>query len=158
MNLDQRTGLDDSDYLNIRFSKLNCFDKNVLLMIHEIYFSKRVESNGGQVFGLTESCAVAATALCFIIKSLSTGHQNIVGVYPIKNLKAETQKACFDKVMLLVYEIEFNIIGICVTNPANGGTFLCFLLPSQARINGEGCGRKGIRCKTFLPDYTNAYC
>ena len=98
MNLDQRTGLDDSDYLNIRFSKLNCFDKNVLLMIHEIYFSKRVESNGGQVFGLTESCAVAATALCFIIKSLSTGYQNIVGVYPIKNLKAETQKACFDKV------------------------------------------------------------
>ena len=31
MNLDQRTGLDDSDYLNIRFSKLNFFDRNVLL-------------------------------------------------------------------------------------------------------------------------------
>ena len=50
MNLDQRTGLDDSDYLNIRFSKLNFFDRNVLLMIDEIYLSKRVESSGGQVF------------------------------------------------------------------------------------------------------------
>ena len=43
MNLDQRTGLDDSDYLNIRFSKLNFFDRNVLLMIDEIYLSKCVE-------------------------------------------------------------------------------------------------------------------
>ena len=47
MNLDQRTGLNNSDYLNIRFSKLNCFDINVLLMIDEIYLSKRVESSGG---------------------------------------------------------------------------------------------------------------
>ena len=54
MNLDQRTGFYDSDYLNIRFLKLNCFDKNILLMIDEIYLSKRVESSGGQVFGLTE--------------------------------------------------------------------------------------------------------
>ena len=46
MNLDQRTGLDDSDYLNIRFSKLNFFDRNVLLMIDEIYLSKRVKSSG----------------------------------------------------------------------------------------------------------------
>ena len=67
MNLDQRTGFDDSDYLNIRFSKLIFFDRNILLMIHEIYLLKRVESSGGQVFGLTKSCAVAATALCFMI-------------------------------------------------------------------------------------------
>ena len=67
MNLDQRTGLDNSDYLNIRFSKLNRFDKNVLLMIDETYLSKRVKSSGGQVFGLTESYAVATTALGFMI-------------------------------------------------------------------------------------------
>ena len=128
MNLDQRTGLDDSDYLNIRFSKLNFFDRNVLLMIDEIYLSKRVESSGGQVFGLTESCAVAATALCFMIKSLSSGYQDMVGIYPIKNLKAESQKACFDKVMLLVHEIGFNVIGICVDNAsANRKFFKDFL-------------------------------
>ena len=123
MNLDQRTGLDDSDYLNIRFSKLNFFDRNVLLMIDEIYLSKRVESSGGQVFGLTESCAVAATALCFMIKSLSSDYQDMVGIYPIKNLKAETQKACFDKVMLLVHEIGFNVIGICVDNASANRKF-----------------------------------
>ena len=127
MNLDQRTGLDDSDYLNIRLSKLNFFDINVLLMIDEIY-SKHVESSGGQVFGLTESCAVAATALCFVIKSLSSGYQDMVGIYPIKNLKAETKKACFNKVMLLVHEIGFNVIGICVDNAsANRKFFKDFL-------------------------------
>ena len=65
---------------------------------------------------MTESCAVAATALYFMIKSLSSGHQDMIRIYPIKNLKAERQKTCFDKVMLLVHEIGFNIIGICVDN------------------------------------------
>ena len=115
MNLDQRTGLDDSDYLNIRFSKLNFFDRNVLLMIDEIYLSKRVESSGGQVFGLTESCAVAATALCFMIKSLSSGYQDMVGIYPIKNLKAETQKACFDKVMLFFMKLDLMLLESVLT-------------------------------------------
>ena len=97
-------------------------------MIDEIYLSKRVESSGGQVFSLTENCAVAATALCFMVKSLSSGYQDMVGIYPIKNLKAETQKACFDKVMLLVHEIGFNVIGICVENAsANRKFFKDFL-------------------------------
>ena len=123
----QRTGLDDPDYLNIRFSKLNFFDRNVFLMI-EIYLSKRVESSGGQVFSLTESCAVAATALCFMIKSLSSNYQDMVGIYPIKNFKAEAQKACFDKVMQLVHEIGFNVIEICVDNAsANRKFFKGFL-------------------------------
>ena len=52
----------------------------------------------------------------------------MVGIYPIKNLKAETQKACFDKVMLLVHEIGFNVIGICVDNAfANRKFFKDFL-------------------------------
>ena len=95
INLDQRTGLDDSNYLNIRFSKLNCFDRNVLLMIDKIYLLKRVESSGGQVFGWTKSCAAAATALCFMIKSLSSGYQDMVGIYPIKNFKSKNTKSLF---------------------------------------------------------------
>ena len=52
----------------------------------------------------------------------------MVGIYPIKNLKAKTQKACFDKVMLLVHEIGFNVIGICVDNAfANRKFFKDFL-------------------------------
>ena len=128
MNLDKRTGLDDAGYLKMRFSKLNAFDRNVLLMIDEIYLSKRVEASGSQVFGLTADCNVAATALCFMIKSLSSGYKDMVAMYPIKNLRAETQKACFDKVMALLYEVGFNVIGISVDNaPANRKFFKEFL-------------------------------
>ena len=77
MNLDRRTGIDDSEYLRLRYSQLNAFDINVLLLIDEIYASKRVESTRGQVFGLTGDCEVAATALCFMIKSLSSGYRDM---------------------------------------------------------------------------------
>ena len=76
LNLDRRTGLDDAGYLKMRFSKLNAFDRNVLLMIDEVYLSKRVEASGGQVFGVTDSCDVAATALCFMVKFLSSGYKD----------------------------------------------------------------------------------
>ena len=65
MNLDKKTGLDDAGYLNMRFSKLSAFNRNILLMNHEICLSKRVEASGGQVFALTADCNFAATALCF---------------------------------------------------------------------------------------------
>jgi len=123
MNLDKRTGLDDKKYLQMRYSKLNAFDRNVIIMIDEIYLSKRIEATGGQIFGLTENCEVATTALCFMIKSLSSGYKDMVGIYPMKNLKAKTQKQCYDKIMQLLYEIGFNVIGISVDNAAANRKF-----------------------------------
>ena len=123
MNLDKRTGLDDQKYLQLRYSQLNAFDRNVILMIDEIYLSKRVEATGGQIFGLTENCQVAVTALCFMIKSLSSNYKDMVGIYPVKNLKAETQKQCFDKIMQLLHEVGFNVIGISVDNAAANRKF-----------------------------------
>ena len=55
MNLDSRTGLDDKRYLRLRYSQLNAYDRNVILMIDEIYLSKCIEASGGQIFGLTEN-------------------------------------------------------------------------------------------------------
>ena len=52
LNLDSKTGIDDKQYLTLRFSKLNAFDRNVIMMIDEIYLAKRVEAFGGQLFGL----------------------------------------------------------------------------------------------------------
>ena len=84
--------------------------------VDEICLSKRVEASGCLVFGLTGDCNVAATALCLMIKFLSSGYKNMVAMCSIKNLGAETQKACFNKVMALLYEVGFNVIGISVDN------------------------------------------
>ena len=133
MNLDKKSGLDDTTCLKIRFSKLNAYDRNILLMIDEIYLSKRVEASGGQVFGLTDGCEVASTALCFMVKSLSSSYKDMVAI-PIKNLRAESQKACFDKVMALLHGVGFNVIDISVDNaPANRKFFKEFLCGGELK-------------------------
>ena len=123
MRLDRKGGLDDTQYLRMRYTQLNTFDRNVILMIDEIYVSKRVEAARGQTFGLAEDCEVASTALCFMIKSLISKFRNMVCIHPVRNLKAETQKQCFDKVMHLVYDVGFNVIGISVNNAAANRKF-----------------------------------
>ena len=90
LNLNSKTGLDDEHHLRLQFSQLNAFNQNVIIMIDEIYLSKRTEASGGQLFGLTENCQIVTTALCFMMKSLSSGYQDMVGIMPIKNLKAAT--------------------------------------------------------------------
>ena len=107
----------------MRYSQLNAFDRNVILIIDEIYVSKRFEAAGGQIFGLTEDCEVASTALCFMIKPLSSKYRNMVCTHSVRNLKAETQKQCFDKVMHLVHEVGFNVIRISVDNAAANRKF-----------------------------------
>ena len=83
-------------------------------MIDKIYVAKRVEASGGQLFGLTDNCQVATTGLCFMIKSLSSSYQDMIAIHSVRNLKEETQKKYFDKIMLHLHEVGFNVIKICV--------------------------------------------
>ena len=51
LNLDSKTGNGNKQYLTLRFSQLNAFNRNVIMIIDEIYLEKRVEASGGQLFG-----------------------------------------------------------------------------------------------------------
>jgi hypothetical protein len=62
--LDTHTCLSNLAYLKLRILKLNQFERNVVLMIDEIYIAKRVEYSGGEVQGLTADGSVASTLLC----------------------------------------------------------------------------------------------
>ena len=92
LNLDSKTEIDGKQYLTLRFSQLNAFDRNIIMRIKEIYLVKRVEASGGQLFGLTDNCQVATTGLCFMTKSLSSSYQDMIGIHSVRNLKAKTQK------------------------------------------------------------------
>ena len=138
LKLDRTTGLDDFQYLKMRFGQLNAFDRNILLMIDEIYLSKRVEATRGEIFGLTEDCEVALTALCFMIKSFSSDYRDMVRIFPVKNLKADTQKKCFVKVMHLLHNTGFNVVAISVDNAATNSKFY-----------------KDFLCNGTLKDYIN---
>ena len=67
MNLDKKIGLDDEKYLQMRYSQLNAFDRNIIVMIDEIYLSKRIEATGGHILGQTDYFEIASTALCFMV-------------------------------------------------------------------------------------------
>ena len=43
LNLDSKTGIDDKQYLTLRFSQLNAFDRNVIMMIDEIYLANELK-------------------------------------------------------------------------------------------------------------------
>ena len=62
-HLNGNNGLDNKSYLKLRISKLNQFDRNVLMMIDEIYIAKRVEYARGEIQGLTADGDVASTLL-----------------------------------------------------------------------------------------------
>ena len=117
MNLDSKTGLDDVQYLRFWYSQLNAFDRNVIIMIDEIYLSKRIEASAGQVLGLTDNCQIASTALCFMIKSLSSSYQDMVGIYPVlSNIEQAVQARnsvdheATSKAELLYCDMQFNIL------------------------------------------------
>ena len=145
MKLDRKNGLDDTQYLKMQFGQLNSFNRNVLLMIDEIYLSKRIEATRGEIFGLTEESEVATTALCFMIKSLSSNYQDMVAVYPVKKLKAETQKQCYDKIMHLLHSVGFNVVAISCDNAAVNRKFYINLcngtLINESITNDFGGGK-----------------
>ena len=80
------SGIDNSTYLRMRASKLNEFQRKVVLIIDEIYIARRVEYSGGEITGLTPDGCVATTLLCFIVKSLTSKFQDIVAVFPMNKL------------------------------------------------------------------------
>jgi len=79
------TGLDNSSYLKMRISKLNQYERTVLLIIDEIYIAKRVEYTSGEMQGLTPDGSVASTLLCFMIKSLAGKYKDLVACIQCQN-------------------------------------------------------------------------
>ena len=79
-------------FSNIRFSQLSAFDRNLIIMIDEIYLAKRVEASGGQLFGLTDNCQVASAGFCYMIKSLSSFYQDMIGIHSVQSLQWKRKK------------------------------------------------------------------
>lgn len=134
--LDSEKGLDDSEYLRMRLSKLSIFEVVVALVIDEIYLGKRVELTGGKIVGMTENCEVAQTALCFMITSLSSKYRDIVGIFPVKGLKAETLNRCYESVMTLIHSVGFEVVALLVDNaPANRKFYKLYLCNNEWKTN-----------------------
>lgn len=121
--VDPVSGIETSQYLKLRIKQLRHFEVNVSLVIDEIYVGQRTEMSGGRVYGLTDSGDVAQTALCFMIKSLSSGYRDIVSIYPVKGLNAETLFNCYNATMALVHNAGFKVVALIVDNACSNRRF-----------------------------------
>ena len=153
-------GLDNSGYLALRDSHLNEHERNVVLMIDEIYVAKRVEYSGGDVKGLTPDCAVASTLLCFMVKSVVSKYKDIVGIYPAHKLTAEKQYQCYTEVMTLLRRVAVNVVAISVDNAStNIKFFVDFLCGGnlQTCIAGSVTGQPIFLIFDPVHDLKNVY-
>ena len=92
-------------------------------MIDEIYLGKRVEHSGGEIYGFTEDGVVANTALCFMIRSVTTKYRDIVAIYPMNSCKAETIEKCFKEVLQQLHDVGFIVVAILTDNHSSNRKF-----------------------------------
>src|SRR6218665_1134103 len=121
--LNSATGLDNSSYLKLRISKLNQYERTVILIIDEIYIAKRVEYTKGEMQGLTPDGSVASTLLCFMVKSVVSKYKDIVAIYPMSKLTAAKQHDCYLEVAANLRNESFNVIAISVDNATTNRKF-----------------------------------
>lgn len=114
--VDPEKGIETSHYLNLRKKRLTHFEIYVSLVIDEIYVGQRTEMSSGKVYGMTDSGEVAQTALCFMVKSMSSGYRDVVSIYPVKALNAETLFKCYHETMTLVHCVGFKVVALIVDN------------------------------------------
>ena len=114
--VDSRSSLNDNSYLKLRCSQLDQIHRNVIMLIDEIYITKRVELSHGDLIGLASNNEPASTLLCFMIRSCAGSYKDIVGIYPMSNITADIQHSCFQDVVRLVYSRSFNVIAESVDN------------------------------------------
>ena len=120
----RNSGLDNSAYLRMRTSKLNQYQRTVLLIVDKIYITKRIEYTGGAVQGLTADGSVATTLLCFIVKSLAGKYKDIVVIFPTSNLTVTKLYDCYVEVMALLRAVAYNVVAISVDNAATNRKFV----------------------------------
>jgi len=114
--LSNNSCLDNTSYLKLRVSKLTPLQRNVVLIIDEIYIAKRVEYFGGEVKGLTSDGEVASTLLCFMVKSLASKYRDLVAIYPMCKLTAAKQNACYQEVHEMLRNVDLSVVAISCDN------------------------------------------
>ena len=112
----------DLTYLESRVKNLTSLEKNVILMVDEIYTSERIEYDNGSFVGYTEEGAVAKTVLAFMIKSVTGHHQDMVALYPVDKLDAHGLEDKCMKVLSMINDLYY-VHAICVDNHAVNRAF-----------------------------------
>lgn len=126
-------GLSDEtlQYLKVRASSLGPREKNVTIIIDEVYSAKRVEFTGGKLYGL-ENDDVSKTLLCFMVKSVAGNYRDMVAMLPISKVDAVLIEKHFQAVLKSVTEVGLEVV--CVSTDGHSANRKFFEMLSGGKI------------------------
>jgi len=106
-------------YLKLRESKLNQFEKYVILILDEIYIKKKVEYFNGCLYGYSNSGELASTVLCFMISSLCGQYRDIVKMVPLARINSDIIYQNCLNILNELNQLDFQVVALCADNHAS---------------------------------------
>ena len=116
------------EYLLKRRNQLSDMESNVLLVFDEIYVFQRPDYHNGRFYGLTtKDNEPAKTVLVFLISSISSSYNDVIGMVPLTGLTTDVLKDLCEKMYDIVQRANFRVIGLCSDNHAVNRSFFVSL-------------------------------
>ena len=113
------SGLTEShlNYLKKKMSSLTEDEKFVNLLLDEIHVKPNLTYSAGKIQGSSENSNSPASSLqAFMITSLMSKNKDIVALYPVQNLNAESLHTLIKTVLVALHKLGFKVIALISDN------------------------------------------
>lgn len=142
-------------YLKEKSKLLKNEEKVVTVMLDEIYVNPKLSYKAGKIIGTAENVSgteSATTMQAFMFSSLHSDNKDIIAIFPVKNMNANTLLTLTTEVLKLMNELQFDVVCLisdnhstnrkmfellgggmlktCVSNPADPSKSLFLLFDS----------------------------
>jgi len=92
-------------------------ERIVNLLLDEIHVSPTLSYKSGTLYGVSSNSMAPATSLqAFMITSLKSSDKDIVALYPVRNMNAETLKNLLNIVLEQLHILGYTVISIISDN------------------------------------------
>lgn len=88
-------------------------------MLDEVYVNSKMSYKAGKILGMAENGSqsdTASTMHVFMLSSLQSHYKDVIALFPVKNMSAETLLELTRHVLKLLYELGFDVVCLVADN------------------------------------------